>query len=109
MSNGDQNKFGSGGRSARIILIVCSLLYMVNYMDRQVLSVVLEPMKADLGLTDSQAGVLQTVFFLSMALMALPISFFVDRWSRRKTVAIMAVAWSAATYVTGMGRSFMAY
>ena len=107
MAKSERNTFGSGGRSARVILIVCSLLYMVNYMDRQVLSVVLEPMKAELGLTDSQAGVLQTVFFLSMALMALPISFFVDRWSRRKTVAIMAIAWSAATYVTGLGKSFM--
>jgi len=80
----DQKTFGSGGRHARMILIVCVLLYMVNYMDRQVLSVVLEPMKADLGLTDAQAGLLQSVFFLSMALLAFPISFFVDRWSRRK-------------------------
>lgn len=103
----DDKSFGSGGRKARLILIVCMLLYMVNYMDRQVLSVVLEPMKADLGLTDTQAGILQTVFFLSMALLAFPISFFVDRWSRRKTVAIMAIVWSAATYVTGLGKSFL--
>ncbi len=103
----DDKTFGSGGRSARIILIVCALLYMVNYMDRQVLSVVLEPMKADLGFTDAQAGILQTVFFLSMALLAFPISFFVDRWSRRKTIAIMAIIWSAATYITGLGKSFL--
>ena len=36
----NDRSFGSGGRHARIILIVCTLLYMVNYMDRQVLSVV---------------------------------------------------------------------
>lgn len=101
------SSFGSGGKHARIILTVCVLLYMVNYMDRQVLSVVLEPMKADLGLTDAQAGMLQTVFFLSMALLAFPISFFVDRWSRRKAVALMAIVWSAATYVTGLGKSFL--
>ena len=103
----DQKTFGSGGRHARMILIVCVLLYMVNYMDRQVLSVVLEPMKADLGLTDAQAGLLQSVFFLSMALLAFPISFFVDRWSRRKAVALMAIIWSGATYVTGLGKSFL--
>lgn len=107
----DQKKsneeFGSGGRSSRFILIICSLLYMVNYMDRQVLSVVLEPMKVDLGLTDIQAGLLQTVFFLSMAVLAFPISFFVDRWSRRKIVAMMAIIWSAATYATGLGKSFI--
>ncbi|MCK7503174.1 MAG: hypothetical protein MZV70_03120 [Desulfobacterales bacterium] len=48
---------------------------------------------------------LQTVFFLSMALLAFPISFLADRWSRRKTVAVMAVVWSAATYVTGLGKA----
>lgn len=103
----DIKDFGSGGRSAQAILIICTLLYMINYMDRQVLSVVLEPMKADLGLTDTQAGILQTVFFLSMSVLALPVSFFVDRWSRRKSVGIMAIVWSAATYMTGLGKSFL--
>ena len=64
-------------------------------------------MKADLGLTDAQAGMLQTIFFLSMAILAFPISFLIDRWSRRKTVAIMAMVWSAATYITGLGKSFL--
>ena len=103
----NEKTFGGGGSNARVILIVCALLYMVNYMDRQVLSVVLEPMKADLGLTDAQAGLIQTVFFLSMAILAFPISFFIDRWSRRKTVALMAIIWSIATYVTGLGRNFL--
>ncbi|MBN1381351.1 MAG: hypothetical protein JXA41_06735 [Deltaproteobacteria bacterium] len=46
------------------ILIICFLLYMINFMDRQVLSAVLEPMKIDLGFSDTQAGILQTAFFL---------------------------------------------
>lgn len=99
--------FETGGWSARAILIVCSLLYMVNYMDRQVLSAVLEPMKLDLGLSDTQAGLLQTVFFMSMALLAFPISFIIDRWSRRKSIALMALIWSLFTYATGLGRSFL--
>lgn len=106
MREKDIKDFGSGGRSAQTILIICALLYMINYMDRQVLSVVLEPMKADLGLTDTQAGTLQTIFFLSMSLLAFPISFLIDRWSRRKAVSIMAIVWSAATYMTGLGKSF---
>lgn len=91
----------------RFILIICFLLYMVNFMDRQVLSVVMEPMKQDLGLTDSQAGLLQTAFFFSMAFFAFPASYLVDRWSRRKSLALMAIVWSAFTYVTGMGKSFI--
>ena len=89
------------------ILVVCFLLYMVNYMDRQVLSVVLEPMKQDLGFTDTQAGMLQTGFFLSMAVLAFPAAYLVDRWSRRKVLGVMAIIWSAFTYVTGLGRSFL--
>jgi MFS family permease len=80
---------------------------MVNYMDRQVLSVVLEPMKQDLGLTDTQAGMLQTGFFLSMAFLAFPAAYLVDRWSRRKVLGLMAIIWSIFTYVTGLGRSFL--
>jgi MFS family permease len=89
------------------ILIICFLLYMVNFMDRQVLSVVLEPLKLDLGLTDTQAGLLQTVFFLSMAFFAFPAAYLVDRWSRRKTLTLMAIVWSAFTYITGLGKSFL--
>lgn len=103
----DKTGFSSGGGKSHLILTICSLLYIINYMDRQVLSVVLQPMKVDLGLTDAQCGMLQTIFFLSMALLAFPVSFLIDRWSRRKTVAIMAIIWSAATYITGLGKSFL--
>jgi len=80
---------------------------MINFMDRQVLSAVLEPMKIDLGLSDTQAGLLQTSFFLSMALLGIPMAYLVDRWSRRKTLSLMAIIWSAFTYMTGLGRSFL--
>jgi MFS family permease len=80
---------------------------MVNFMDRQVLSVVLEPLKLDLGLSDTQAGLLQTVFFLSMAFFAFPSAYLVDRWSRRKALSLMAIVWSAFTYITGLGKSFL--
>jgi len=94
----------SGQRTS--ILIVCFLLYMINFMDKQVMSVVLEPMKQDLGLSDTQAGMLQTIFFLGMAFFGIPVAFLVDRWSRRKALASMAIIWSIFTYVTGLGKGF---
>lgn len=99
--------FSSGGPGAHMILLVCMLLYMVNYMDRQVLSAVQEVMKADLGLSDTQAGTIQTVFLMSIALCSLPIAFAADRWSRRKALGIMALIWSGFTFITGLGRSFL--
>jgi len=99
--------YRTGGGSAHFLLIVLSLLWMINWMDRQVMSAVLEPMMTDLGLTDTQGGWLHTVILLSASLFSLPVAFLIDRWSRRKAVAIMAVFWSAFTFVTGLGKSFM--
>lgn len=99
--------FKLGGRGAHGVLITCSLLFLVNYMDRYVLAAVIEPMKLSLGLTDAQAGSLQTTFFLAMAAFSLPIAYLVDRWSRRKVVALMAMVWSVFTFVTGLGRSYL--
>jgi MFS family permease len=62
---------------------------MVNFMDRQVLSIVLQLMKIELGLTDAQCGLLQTVFILGITFFSFPISCLMDRWSRRKPIAIM--------------------
>ena len=100
-------KFSSGGTSAHLILLVCMLLYMINYMDRQVLSAVQEVMKADLRLSDTQAGAVQTVFLMSIALCSLPIAFAADRWSRRKALGVMALVWSGFTFITGLGRNFL--
>jgi MFS family permease len=97
-----------GGRHAHYVLIVCALLYMVNYMDRWVLAAILEPMKLALGLSDTQAGSLQTMFFLGMAAFSLPVAHLVDRWSRSKAVGLMALVWSAFTFITGLGRSYLA-
>lgn len=91
---------------AYFILSICLLLYMVNYMDRQVFSVTTQAIKAEMGLNDSQIGIIQTLFLLGMALFSFPAAFIVDRWSRKKAISLMAVLWSGFTYLTGLGRSF---
>ncbi len=100
-------EFAVSRLSAWYIVIICSLLYTVNYMDRQVLSITTEFIKKDLGLSDSQIGIIQTLFFLSMALFSFPAAYLVDRWSRKKTISIMALVWSGFTFMTGMGKSFL--
>ncbi|MBU1195134.1 MAG: MFS transporter [Proteobacteria bacterium] len=100
-------EFSISRGSAWFIVIVCTLLYTVNYMDRQVLSITTDLIKEDLGLSDSQIGVIQTLFFLSMAFFAFPAAYLVDRWSRKKTIGLMALVWSGFTFITGMGKSFL--
>ena len=90
------------------MLIVCTLLYIINYMDRQVFSVILQPMKIDLGLSDAQCGLASTVLIFGMAFFYFPIAYLIDRWSRRKAIALMAILWSAATFATGLARNFAA-
>ena len=82
---------------ANFILIICFILFAINYMDKQVFSVVLEPMRIELGLNDSQLGIMQSIFYFSMAIFAIPAAFLLDRWSRKKAISLMAIFWSVAT------------
>ncbi len=97
---------GLGGKKAHMVLIVLTLLYMINYMDRSLLSVVLEPLKQELGLSDTQAGSLQTIFLFSVGIFMMPCAVLIDRWSRRKGIALMAIIWSIAVFCIGLSRQY---
>ncbi len=83
------------------------MLYVVNYMDRMVLSATLPLIKADLMLSDAQCGWLGTIYFIVVALLTIPAAILCDRWSRKKSLAIMAVLWSGATFLTGLSGRFL--
>ncbi len=103
---GDSRQYKAGKGASLYILIICTLLYMVNYMDRQVVAAVVEPMKAALNLNDGDVGILGSIFLLSIALFSFPVAYLVDRWSRRKSIAIMAILWSGFTFLTGKAWNF---
>ncbi|MCX6005632.1 MAG: MFS transporter, partial [Chloroflexi bacterium] len=98
--------YQAGGWKAHRILIVCSLLYMINYMDRTVITVVMQPMKLEMGLTDMQLGSIQMAYMLSHGVLAFPVAYVIDRWSRKKSIGIMALAWSVFAVLTGLARNF---
>ncbi len=102
----ESGKFEVGGRRATYVLIICSLLNAVAYADWQVMSVVLQSMKIDLGLTDAQVGIVNTVYFLGIIVFTLPVAHLVDAWSRRKMIGLMAICWSAFTLATGLVGGF---
>jgi MFS family permease len=70
------------------------------------MSIVLEPMKKALQLNDAQVGATQSIFLLGVGLLMIPGSILVERWSRRKTLGVMAIIWSLATFATGLGTKF---
>jgi len=89
------------------VLVVVTLLYVINYMDRTVLSVTLPLIKTDLSLSDAQLGWLGTIYFITVACLTIPSALVIDRWSRKKSLAVMALLWSVATFLTGAGKSFL--
>lgn len=103
---GRPQKYEVSRKKAILLLVVLTLLYALAYMDRSVISVVMEGMKRDMGLSDGQMGMLHTIFMLGVGLLMLPCGFWVDRWSRRKAIGLMAIVWSAATFFTGMCSRF---
>jgi MFS family permease len=87
-------------------------LMLVDYIDRQVIVSLFPYLKADWGLSDKELGALVSVVSITVALGALPIALVADRYSRVKSIAVMAVVWSAATiscmFSRGYGQLFAA-
>lgn len=84
-------------RYTNYLFILLFLLYMFDYVDRIVISSLFPFLKAEWHLTDMQCGSLVSAVYASIVLFTLPISILIDRWSRSKTVGIMAILWSIAT------------
>lgn len=103
----ESDKFKIGGPRATFVLIICSLLYAVNYADWQVMAVVLQPMKEALGLTDAQVGAVNTIYFLGIILFIMPVSHLIDVWSRKNMIGLMAFIFSIFTMFTGMVGGFV--
>ncbi len=89
------------------VLTILWLVYMSNYADRHLLSVLIEPMKEDLGTTDTQMGLLTGIAFaIFYVLFGLPIARWADRGDRRTLLAVGIAVWSLMTAATGAARSF---
>lgn len=87
---------------------VLFLGYVVNFIDRSILAILLEPIKHDLSLSDSELGLLGGLAFaLFYATLGIPIAALADRWSRVKVLAISMIIWSAMTALCGMASNFI--
>lgn len=96
----------NGSREWSIVLL-CMIAYLLSFVDRQILALLIGPIRADLKISDTQFGLLSGLAFsLFYATMGIPIATLADRSSRPRIIAIGILVWSAATMACGLARSF---
>ncbi len=94
---------------ARFGLVVLTFTYVVSFVDRQALSLLVEPIRRDLGLTDMQLGLLQGVAFATVyAVAGLPLGRAADQFNRRNIIVLGVAFWSVMTSLCGLVRGFPA-
>ena len=99
--------FAPSGRYSAYVLGVLLAAYILNFVDRQVLALVAEDVKADMGLTDSQLGwLLGPAFVLFYTIAGIPLARLADLTSRKHVVAVGLALWSGMTAVCGAAGSF---
>lgn len=117
MSSQDPNKADAGSAPSEVdeitpaysnyVLGVLFVVYVFNFIDRQILNILLEPIKQDLGVSDTAMGFLTGIAFAAFySIAGIPIARLADRWVRRSVIAIGLTLWSGFTALSGMPTQF---
>jgi predicted MFS family arabinose efflux permease len=106
MSTDGQN-IGSAAYRRYVVLSLLSV-YTLNFIDRQLLGVMAQPIIAQFNLSDTQYGFLNgPPFALFYALMGIPLAMAADRWNRVRILALCIALWSVMTALCGLATGFM--
>ncbi|MEZ5565034.1 MAG: MFS transporter [Gammaproteobacteria bacterium] len=90
------------------VVVILVIAFIFSFVDRIIIAMLVEPLKQDLGLTDTQIGWLQGLAFaVFYALVGLPIGRLADRRSRRAIIGWGIFLWSIMTAVCGLARNFL--
>src|SRR5204862_5718228 len=94
------------GRS-RFVLGLLLVAYTLNFLDRQIVSILKIPIKAELGLSDTQLGLMGGIAFASVySTLAIPFARYADRKGRVRVIAVAVATWSLFTALCGVVTSF---
>ena len=94
-------------RYSNYVFALLFLLYMFDYIDRTVVTSMFTSIEADLGISHTQSGMLVSAVYWAIVLLTFPVSLLVDRWSRTKTIGLMAILWSLATALCALTGNFI--
>jgi MFS family permease len=96
-----------GGRYSWYVLAVLVLVYILNFVDRQIMSILAEDIKKDLQVGDAEIGFLYgTVFGVFYALFGIPLGRLADMWHRVRLLSLGLTLWSAMTALSGFANNF---
>lgn len=94
--------------SANFVLGMLFIVIMLNFIDRQVISILAEPIKQEMGLSDKQLGLMTGLSFaLFYTTLAIPVAVLADRWNRSRIIAIAIAIWSLMTMLCGAAQNFL--
>ncbi|MBI1816600.1 MAG: MFS transporter [Deltaproteobacteria bacterium] len=97
----------SNSRYSSYVLAVLVLVYIFNFIDRQILAILLQPIKDDLHISDTALGFLSGFAFAAFyTTMGIPLARLGDVWVRRSLIALGLAVWSGMTALCGSARSF---
>jgi MFS family permease len=94
----------------RVMLWTLLVVYILNFLDRQIINILAEPMKAELGLSDTELGLLAgPAFAVFYAVLGIPIARYADRRSTNRVtlISISLAIWSAMTALCGLAQNFV--
>ena len=96
-----------GTNYGRYVLFVLIIVYIFNFIDRQILSILAEEIKLDLGIGDAEIGFLYgTAFAIFYAVFGIPLGRLADVWNRKNLIALGLSFWSAMTALSGFAQNF---
>jgi MFS family permease len=96
-----------GGPYARYVLVILTLVYVFNFVDRQILSILAPDIQRELGISDADISFLYgTAFAVFYAVFGIPLARLADVWTRRSLIALGLAVWSGMTALSGTARSF---
>ena len=89
------------------MLAILCLVYVLNFLDRQLLSILAKPIQDELGVSDGQLGLISGLYFaLFYCLISIPVGWLADRTNRVRVLALACGLWSAATMACGLSTNY---
>lgn len=89
------------------VLALLCFVYVLNFLDRQLLSILAKPIQDEMGISDGQLGRISGLYFaMFYCILGIPVAWLADRGNRVRVLTIACAVWSAATVACGMSQNY---